>query len=313
MKRLLLLPLLLISINSYSLDIESQNDLLLNFLWHSYTEVPAEERAKVGVALSAGGARGFAHVGVLEVFENASVPIDMLGGTSMGAVIGSFYASGVPVPDIWKIGAAAEVKDLSNDFSIMGVLRFFFAEKLPSSANFENFLNKNIGSKTFEELNIPFQCAAMDVKTGEKVLFNSGPVAIAVRASMNLPGVFQPVEYRHRFLVDGGVVDYLPVDNVRNMGADYIIAVRPLQDISEDMPQSVASYFMRTADIRGAILVEETLKKADFVLQPKVVGIQVLEAAKLPLAGEEGLKYAYKELPRLKKELLLFNVKYEKK
>lgn len=313
MKRALLALILFTTVNSYSLDIERQNDLLVDFLWGTYAATPAQARPKVGLALSAGGARGFAHVGVLEVLENASVPVDVLGGTSMGAVVGSFYAAGVPLKEIWQIGFNAEVRDVSNDFSLMGVFRFLFEDRLPSSEKFEDFIARNVGGKDFEELNIPFSCAAMDVKTGEKVLFNSGPVAIAVRASMNLPGVFEPVQYRHRYLVDGGVVDYLPVDNVRNMGANYVIAVRPLQDISEDVPQTVAGFFMRTADIRGAIIVEETLKRADFVLQPKVLGVQALDADLMPAAGEEGLKDAYLKLPELKKSILLFNAKYEKK
>ncbi len=313
MRRLLFFIACLLTINSYSLDIEQQDKLLLDFLWDSYTTLPKEARPKVGVALSAGGARGFAHVGVLEVFNNASLPVDFLGGTSMGAVVGSFYASGIPLSKIWEIGKTATIDNITSDVSVMGALRFLFKQQLPSSKNFEQFINENIGSKTFEQLQIPFACAAMDIKTGEKILFNTGPVGIAVRASMNLPGIFEPVEYRHRYLVDGGVVDYLPVDNVKQMGADYIIAVRPLQDISEDMPQSVAAYFMRTADVRGAILVEETLKKANFAIQPKVLGIHVMDASKLPLAGEEGLKEAYRLLPALKENILLFNVDYEKK
>ncbi|WP_428897547.1 patatin-like phospholipase family protein [Parelusimicrobium proximum] len=295
-----------------ALDINTQDMVLREYMWEEFTASPAAERPKIGVALSAGGARGFAHVGVLEVLSNASVPIDMMTGTSMGAVVGSIYASGLPIKDIWDLGKTAQISYVTDDFTLPGVIRFFFGKRLPSSQNFEGYINEKVGKKRFEDLDIPFACAAMDVKTGEKVLFNKGPVGIAVRASMNLPGVFEPVQYRQRLLVDGGVVDYLPVDQLKQMGAEYIIAVWPRTDFSAKTPDTVAEYFMRTADIRGSILVEETIKKANFAITPVVTDISVLDSAMLPAAGEKGLVEANRVLAKLKEDILLFNVTYEK-
>lgn len=188
------------------------------------------------MALSAGGVRGFAHVGVLEVLDNAGLPIDSMAGTSMGSVVGALYSAGVPTSKLWEISRHMTLQKITPDLNVGGLLRFLLARQLPSSSNMENFLNEQLGEMRFEDMQIPFSCAAMDAKTGERVLFNSGPLAIAVRASMNLPGIFAPVEYRHRQLVDGAVVDYLPTETLRNMGADYIIASVTPPDFSSDAP-----------------------------------------------------------------------------
>lgn len=132
---------------------------------------------------------------------------------------------------------------ITPDLNVGGLLRFLLARQLPSSSNMENFLNEQLGEMRFEDMQIPFSCAAMDAKTGERVLFNSGPLAIAVRASMNLPGIFAPVEYRHRQLVDGAVVDYLPTETLRNMGADYIIASVTPPDFRQMRPNLLPLIF----------------------------------------------------------------------
>ena len=162
----------------------------------------------------------------------------------------------------------------------------------------------------FEEMKIPFSCAAMDIKTGERVLFNSGPLAIAVRASMNLPGVFEPVQYRHRALVDGAVVDYLPVETVREMGADYIIASVTPPDFYSTTPQSIAAYLLRVGDVRGAAMIEESAKKANFVLTNRVLDTGTLELDKLHKAGEVGIHEASRHLGELQEDLLLFALPY---
>jgi len=289
-----------------------QNALLRDFLWKEFINTPKAERVKVGLSLSAGGTRGFAHVGVLEVFEDAGVPVDMLTGTSMGAVVGSGYAAGLPVSRLWEIGQNMRLGTVSKDLGAAGLLKLVIGGQLPSSKNFETFLEENLQGKNIEELNIPFACPAMDIKTGEKILFTSGPAALAVRASMNLPGVFEPVEYRQRQLVDGGVVDYLPVDAVRKLGAQYVIASLALQDFSGVAPRTVAGYLLRIGDIRGAILTEETLAKANFVIRTKVPNIGTIDFSMLPVAAELGIRETYKLLPALQEDLLIFNAKHEK-
>jgi len=289
---------------------QTDDDMLREFMWQRFIELPKETRPKIGLALSAGGVRGFAHVGVLEVFDNARVPIDYLAGTSMGSVVGGFYAAGLPADKLWELGEHITLKTITPDFNVMGLFRFLFARKLPTSANLSKFFEEQLGDKQIEDLAIPFSCSAMDIKTGERVVFNSGPLAIAVRASMNLPGVFEPVEYRHRALVDGAVVDYLPVESVKQMGADYIIAsVTPL-DFSSKMPSSILGYVNRVSDIRAAALIEETSKNANFVLTNRVLDTGTLELKKLRQAGEVGVKEAYRNLPALQEDILLEMLPY---
>lgn len=288
----------------------TDDDILRQFMWQRFVDLPKEARPKIGLALSAGGVRGFAHVGVLEVFDNARLPIDYLAGTSMGSVVGGFYAAGIPTDQLWELGEHITIKTITPDFNMMGLFRFMFAHKLPTSANLSKFFEEHLGDKQIEDLDIPFSCSAMDIKTGERVIFNSGPLAIAVRASMNLPGVFEPVQYRHRALVDGAVLDYLPVNSVKQLGADYIIAsVTPL-DFSSKMPSSILGYVNRVSDVRAAAMIEEESKNANFVLINRVLDTGTLELKKLHQAGEVGVKEAYRNLPALQEDILLEMLPY---
>ncbi len=288
----------------------SEDDILRQWMWQRFISLPKSQRPRIGLALSAGGVRGFAHVGVLEVLGNAGVPIDSVAGTSMGAVVGGFYAAGLPTDKLWELGEHITINTITPDFNARGFLRFVFQKKLPTSANLSKFFEDRLGNIQFEDLTIPFACAAMDVKTGERVLFNSGPLSIAVRASMNLPGVFEPVPYRHRALVDGAVVDYLPVDSAWQLGADYVIAsVTPL-DFSSKTPSSILGYVNRVNDVRAAAMIEESAKRANFVITNRVLDIGTLELKKLQAAGEVGVKEAYKNLEDLQEDLLLFALPY---
>lgn len=306
----LLLLTLLLSPSLWALPDVTEDGILRDFLWEEFISLPANQRPKIGLALSAGGVRGFAHVGVLEVLDNAGMPIDTMAGTSMGAVVGSLYAAGLPTQELWEIGEHINFKKITPDFNLMGLFKFLFLQKLPSSKNLQSFFHHQIGHMRFEDLDIPFATAAMDVKTGEQVIFDSGPLDIAVRASMNLPGVFDPVQYRHRYLVDGAVVNYLPVNLVKNQGADYIIAsVTPL-DFSSQVPKTVAAYLLRIGDVRGAAMIEESAQKANFVISNRVLDINTLELDKLHEAGEIGIRAANKELKNLQEDILLFAIDY---
>lgn len=300
----------LLSLPVAALAPQTDDDILREFMWQRFVQLPKETRPKIGLALSAGGVRGFAHVGVLEVFDNARLPIDYLAGTSMGSVVGGFYAAGLPTDKLWELGEHISIKTITPDFNVMGLFRFVFERKLPTSANLAKFFEEQLGDKQFEDLAIPFSCSAMDVKTGERVLFNSGPLAIAVRASMNLPGVFEPVQYRHRALVDGAVIDYLPVDSVKQMGADYIIASVTPFDFSSKTPTSILGYVNRVNDVRAAAMIEESSKKANFVLTNRVLDTGTLELNKLHQAGEVGVKEAYRNLPALQENILLEMLPY---
>ena len=289
----------------------SQDDIILRqFLWQRFIHLPQDQRPTIGLALSAGGVRGFAHVGVLEVFDNARVPIDRLAGTSMGSVVGGLYAAGLPTEKLWDLSHHITLDTITPDLNVGGLFRLLFKRRLPTSANLSKFFEEQLGDMQFEDMPIPFSCSAMDIKTGERVVFNTGPLAIAVRASMNLPGVFEPVEYRHRALVDGAVVDYLPVESVQQMGADYIIASVTPFDFSSKTPTSILGYVNRVSDVRAAALIEDSSRKANFVLNNRVLDTGTLELNKLYQAGEVGVKEAYSNLGALQEDILLFALPY---
>ena len=176
---------------------------------------------KFGLALGGGSARGLAHVGVIKVLEVYHIPIDIIAGTSIGSVIGGLYASGATVRQLEEV--ALSIKKSKTLFMIDPV---FPHSGLISGDRIEKMLNQfGIKDKTFDNLKIPFAAVATDVESGAEVILNQGKVIDAIRASISIPGIFTPVKYQDYYLVDGGVVDPVPVDVVKMMGADIIIAV----------------------------------------------------------------------------------------
>lgn len=211
----------------------------------------AGERPRVGLVLSGGGARGFAHVGVLKALEAARVPVDVIVGTSMGAIIGGLYASGMTAEDLEREILAVNWGDLfdrreprqllsqrrkEEDFELSPVLMLGFRNGefvLPTGAvstrSLEMLLRRYTLSTrhlaSFDGLPTPFRAVATDMETGQAVVLDHGDLAAALRASMSVPAVFSPLEVDGRVLGDGGLVNNLPVDVARRMGADVVIAV----------------------------------------------------------------------------------------
>lgn len=178
-------------------------------------------RPKVGLALSGGGARGLAHIGVLKVLERASIPVDYLAGTSMGGLIAAGYAAGLSPQDIEQealsMGRYARLIQLF-DLSLPGA-------GLVEGKKIEAYLAQHLGERTFDELEIPLALVAVDLISGQEVVLTEGSVVEAVRATISMPGVFVPVCREGRVLVDGGLLNNLPADVVRRTGADVVIAV----------------------------------------------------------------------------------------
>lgn len=180
-----------------------------------------EKGLKFGLALGSGSARGLAHVGVIQVLEAYGIPIDIIAGTSIGSVVGSLHATGASIDQLEE--AALSMKK-STTLSLLDPA--LPHSGLISGKKIEEMLNDlALEDKTFDDLKIPFAAVATDVESGAEVILNQGKVIDAVRASISIPGVFTPVKYQDYYLVDGGVVDPVPVDVVEKMGADIIIAV----------------------------------------------------------------------------------------
>ncbi|MBI3288806.1 MAG: patatin-like phospholipase family protein [Elusimicrobia bacterium] len=285
----------------------SADGLLRDHLWSEVRRAPAGGRPRVGLVLSAGSLRGTAHVGVLHALEDAGFPVDVVSGTSMGAVIGAMYASGMPLEKIWKYAAAIRVGS-GNDLSSARLISLLLFDKLLSSEKTEIQLRKNIGDIRFDQTLKPFACVAMDVYTGEAIIFRDGDVAPAVRASMNLPGIFRPLEYRHRFLVDGGVVDYIPVDAAKLLGAEWTIASVTETDYTTSRPKNVLESLMQVIDIRGSYLSREQRKQADFLIEPPVGDMGMFEDYRTTEAIEKGVIAAAKRLDAAKESLILASI-----
>lgn len=175
---------------------------------------------RVGLALGSGGARGAAHVGVLKVLEREGIKVSAIAGTSIGAMVGGAYAAGVPLSRIEEEWLTTSRRKLLRSF-----LPTFPRTGLSSGAGLRRYLREILGDVRIEELPIPFAAVATDLDTGEAVVLRSGPLVEAIRASTAIPGVFQPVRWEGRLLVDGGMVEPLPVRVCRELGADIVIAV----------------------------------------------------------------------------------------
>ncbi|MCR5504121.1 MAG: patatin-like phospholipase family protein [Elusimicrobiaceae bacterium] len=294
----------------FALSPKEEDDIFREFAWQEFAELPKDKRPKIGVTLSAGALRGASHIGVMEVLSESGLPIDYMSGTSMGCIVGALYNAGMPLEHLQDLVNNIKTNYISRDFNIGGILKYLFAEKLFSSEQFQEFIDKEVGSKNYEDLPIPFACVSADIRTGEKVVFDSGPLALGVRASMNLPGVFEPVEYRQRLLVDGGVVDYMPVDLVKNMGADFTITVYALPNFSSSTPSNVLGYVLRMGDLRGAVLTEKSEHEADFVILSRVADISSADRSQVPIAVEIGASSAYQALPELKEKLIIKGINY---
>jgi NTE family protein len=250
----------------------------------------AVERPKIGLALGGGFARGIAHLGVLRTLEQNNIPIDCIAGTSAGAMLGISYASGQPIEQIARRAAATRFSDFGQwKLSWMG---------LATNNRMDGYLRRYMGVTTFAELKIPLAIAATDLETGEAVFFREGPLGPALRASCAYPGMFCPVEFQGRLLVDGFLAAAVPVEAVREMGAEVIIAVY-LQDDSDRKPTSAVDVLGRSFSIlqRRADLVWR--RAADVIIEPRVTEFGWDDFGKTPqlvAAGEEAARAALNEI-----------------
>ncbi len=175
------------------------------------------DKPKIGLALGAGASRGMAHIGVLQVMEELGIQVDYIAGSSIGALVGAIYASGVSPKMMEGIALNIDTK-IAYDISVPRK-GFIKGKKL------EDIVRLLTRNKSFDELDIPLQVTAVDLVKSKRVILGQGNVARAVRASISIPGVFHPVYMDNMVLVDGGLLERVPVNMVRNMGADIIIGV----------------------------------------------------------------------------------------
>ncbi len=282
-----------------------------------------DSRPKIGLVLGGGGAKGGAHVGVLEVLEELRIPVDFIAGTSIGAAIGGLYASGMSVPQLKVLLESLDWQDLlsdrpprrhepfrlkSTDRRVPSRLEVGFNRgkfRLPTGIVTGHNVELTLRSATlpvahirsFEELPTPYVAVATDLVTGGMVVLDRGDLSTAMRASMSIPGAFSPVEVAGSVLVDGGLVRNLPVDVVRAMGADVVIAVDltpPLYDAEElESAIEVSTQTFRISTLQNTVPQREALVSGrDVLLRPDVADVPITEFRSLTATFAAGADVA---------------------
>lgn len=246
----------------------------------------------IGVALGGGFARGIAHIGVLKVLEEEGIPVRVVAGTSVGALIGACYCSGLSVSELEEVAHNTRF----TSFARWTLSRYGFA----SNDRMVSFLTRTLKVKTFEELNIPLGVAATDFNTGEGVVFRSGTIIDPVRASCAYPGIFLPVNIRGRYLVDGMLSHPVPTRPLREMGAERVLAVH-LKGMWTDggAPRHLFAVIGQSFAIAQDAMSSLWRQAADVVIEPEVVGFaydDFKRAGDLIHAGEVAMRQAMPEV-----------------
>jgi len=215
---------------------------------------------KVGLALGAGGLRGIAHVGVLQVLKEEGIPVDLVAGTSIGAIVGALYACGMSPEEMAERSLALTERQFVD---IIVPRQGFMAGNRA-----EALVRLLTGGRTFEQTDLPFAAVACNFETMEPVVFREGPLHKAVRASISIPGVFAPVERDGELLVDGGLLRRVPADVARAMGADVVIGVDVGYRGTRQRTSSIIEHVMHAIDILGWRVAQHTASEADAMIAP---------------------------------------------
>ncbi|MFA6621394.1 MAG: patatin-like phospholipase family protein [Candidatus Caldatribacteriota bacterium] len=289
------------------------------------------KRFKIGLALGGGGARGLAHVGVIRILEKEGIPIDIIVGTSAGSVVGAYYA-------LWKNSQelktiAIKIANKLNQYSKYFDFNKYQAEgdrkqKLPwrrltefirkgyflhtelnkvclnDGMYMEKVLGEIFSEYSFHETKIPFRAIAADLISGKETVLNEGRLTKAIMASCAIPGIFPPVQYNNQLLVDGGIIDNVPVEPVKKAGTDFVIA----SDINRDIKRknkynNAIDILIRSDLITSKALRRIQLEKSDFVISPEINHIDWWDFSKPEICIELGEEAARRTVNKLKSML----------
>ena len=252
------------------------------------------ERPRVGLALSGGFARGIAHIGVLRVLREAGIPVDVVAGTSVGALIGSAYCAGTTLDEMESIGATTSFADFGRwTPSWLG---------LATNQRLEKFLARFTTVKTFEEMTTPLAIATTDINAGVSVYYTRGPVAPPLRASCAYPGLFVPIQFEGRTLVDGFLTAPVPVEGALLLGADVIIAVY-LEAGNLEQPRTFTDVLSRSFTIIQRHSDLTWRQQADVIIEPDVTPFVWDDFTKTPEMVQAGEAAALAALPAIRAAL----------
>jgi NTE family protein len=252
---------------------------------------------KVALVLGGGGAKGFAHVGVIRVLEQEKIPIHMIVGTSAGSLIGGIYAAN---PDSFQLEWMAykierdDILDFSIVYSKLGPVQ---------GVKLESFVDQNVKVKRVEDTKIPFTPIATDLNTGETITLEKGSLAKAIHASSAIPGIFVPVVYDNRTLVDGAITNNAACDVARRKGADVIIVVNLQKDVKNYKIESLIDIIAQSVSIMMKETSAGKLQHADVVIEPDTKGISTFDFSQKKALIEEGIKAARQAVPKIREAL----------
>lgn len=255
---------------------------------------------KLGLALGGGAARGFAHLGVIQVLEEAGLRPSHVVGTSAGSLVAALYASGKSTAELSRLAETMQEADITDwmlPILNRGALR---GEALAK------YVNTQVGGMTLEQMKIPLGIVATDLGSGESITFRRGNTGAAVRASSAVPAVFQPVRIGEREYVDGGLVAPVPVRQARDMGANFVIAVDISSDPEGNPSGDTFQILMQTFAIMGKSINTLALKDADFIVRPALSGVKSADFGARMRSIEAGKAAMRLMLPSLKAKLAQF-------
>jgi NTE family protein len=258
-----------------------------------------EVAPRVGLALGGGGARGFAEVGVLRVLAEERIPVAVVAGTSVGAVIGALYADR---PDVFALeyeALAIQERDLLD----RSLLSLISGGGYAKGERIEAYLGTRLAHAAIEDMPLRFAAVATDLTSGATVSFERGPVARAVRASAAIPGIFAPVEIDGRLYVDGGVSNPVPADVVRRLGAEVVIAVSIPREIPKEPPRTQVGVAMQSIAIMAAEISRCREREADVVVTPQVGDVAFDDFSQKRRLIEAGIAATRAALPEIRRAI----------
>jgi NTE family protein len=257
-------------------------------------------KPKIALVLGGGAARGFAHVGVIRALEQEKIPLDLVVGTSVGSLIGAIYASDLNSFDLEWTAFQLEKDDLF-DFGVMNAVT---GMGLARGDKLEEWVKSHVKIANIENMKLPFAAVATDLNWGHKVVLDKGSVARAIRASAAIPGVFQPVQHQGKILVDGGVVDNIPISVAKAKGADLVIAVDISANLGNTNITNLLGVTLQATNIMFALNVEHAKKDADVLITPAGIGdIGMLDFTQKKRCMQAGIEATQKAMPAIRKAI----------
>ncbi len=286
-------------------------------LWHADSSDKSVQRLArriaqrvVGIALSSGNARGMAHIGVLKVLEEEGIPIDLIAGTSAGAVFGALYAAGRTFDDI--IGFAEDVR---NKYNLTTGFRFWDVRLPPRSGLIKgdvilSYFRQQLNNKSFDDLSVPMYIIACDLISGEEIVFDRGPVAEAVRASMSVIGVLEPASVAGRFLIDGGSVNPVPTQLLADRGANIILASSVIPSLEDRLHRrelkregklpNFLGIIMGAQEIMESEIIRTRMGPVDVLISPNIARYGTFEYDKVRELIQRGEEATRAQLPTIR-------------